>query len=138
MKKSTKFKGNNAELETLAFFKRRGYSVSLPFGDCDPYDLVVESPTRRLYRVQVRWVSWKGDVAVLPLRSHGRGKPKTLDMTRVEAFAAWDGATIYIVPVRVLGDRINAFQLRRAYPKNNQRKGINLASEFEEACHFLP
>lgn len=138
MTKNTKVKGNNAELEALAFFKRHGFSVSIPFGDNDPYDLIVEAPSRKLYRVQVRWASWQRDSLALNLRSSTSRGSRTLDLSRIDAFVAWDGTALYIVPTCVLGDCRAAFTLRRGDARNGQKRGIHLAEEFVARIDLLP
>jgi hypothetical protein len=135
---NTKVKGNSAELEVLCFFNRKGFVVSLPFGDNAPYDLVLESPSGKIYRVQVRWSSWKGEVLMVNLRRSSQGKTYHLDLTRIDAFAAWDGERIYVIPVLRLSHCKAGFSMRKSGAKNKQSKGINLASEFAEAVHLLP
>lgn len=135
---NTKAKGNSAELEALCFFNRKGYVVSLPFGDNAPYDLVMESPTGKVYRVQIRWSSWKDDVLMVNLQRSSQGRSYPLDLSRIDAFAAWDGAKFYVVPVTELAHCKAGFSLRRAAAKNGQTAGINLASDFLEATHLVP
>ena len=135
---NTKAKGNSAELEVLCFFNRKGYVVSLPFGDNAPYDLILESPSAKVYRVQVRWSSWKGDVLMVNLQRSSQGRSYPLDLTRIDTFVAWDGTKLYIVPVQKLAHCKAGFSLRRSETKNGQSKGINLASDFFEALHLVP
>jgi len=136
---NTKAKGGLAELEALTFFSRAGFTVSLPFGDNAPYDLVVESPSGVLYRVQIRFAGWqKNGSLVVNLRRSASGKNIPLDRTRIEAFVVWDGACPYIVPTQDLGDVVASLTLRHDPPKNRQCKGIRMASTFKEALHLLP
>lgn len=137
---NTKSKGTLAEMEVALFFKRAGYTVSFPFGDNEPYDLVVESTTNKLYRVQVRGCSWKNDSLEISLRSVTTGKgrslvSKCLDLSRIEVFAAWDGSKVYLVPVAGL-NHTRAFTLRK-FPGKSGRPS-NLADEFLEATHLVP
>jgi hypothetical protein len=54
---NTKHVGDTSEARILAALLERGYSVSVPFGDNDPYDLVVEAADG-FHRVQVKtgWI----------------------------------------------------------------------------------
>jgi hypothetical protein len=135
---NTKTKGNAAELEALCFFNRRGYTVSLPFGENAPYDLVVESPSGRLYRLQVRWASWNNGVMNVSLRRSSGGSNEPLDVSRIDAFVAWDGETAFVIPVFDMKGHRAGFSLRREPSKNGQKKGVTLASVYSEAIHLLP
>jgi len=135
---NTKVKGNNAELEALTYFKKSGYSVALPFGDNDPYDLIIESPSGSVYRVQVRWVSWRKKVATLSLRATSQGRSRPLDFDRIDVFAAWDGERLFIIPTDHLGGSRATFSLRYELPKNGQTKRIHLAEDYQDALHLVP
>ncbi|MFB6298912.1 MAG: group I intron-associated PD-(D/E)XK endonuclease [Halobacteriales archaeon] len=54
---NTKHIGDTSEAMVISQLIRRGYSVSIPFGDNDPYDIIVDS-NAGLYRVQVKtgWI----------------------------------------------------------------------------------
>jgi hypothetical protein len=134
---NTKSKGNIAEVEAIRFFLKKGYSVSVPFGDNAPYDLIIESASK-LYRVQVRHSTWKNNVLLLSVRASSGGKSKRLDLNRIDVFAVWDGSELFIVPTSFIGNRSTAFCMRREQPMNGQQDGINMAYEFREAVRFLP
>lgn len=134
---NTKVKGDEGELEVLCYLKRRGYSVALPFGENAPYDLIVESPSGRLYRLQVRWASWTNGVLPLRLRIVSKNYSKTIDQDRIDIFALWDGKDAYFIPTaHTKGYRSN-LHLRRTPPKNNQKKRIRMASDYRDALKFL-
>lgn len=135
---NSKVKGNTAELEVFCLLQRAGYTTALPFGENAPYDLIVESPTGKLYRLQVRWASWRNEVLTLNLRRSSNGKNYLLDMNRIDAFAAWDGDELYIFPVTELSSCRNNFSVRRAAPKNNQMTGVHLAVDYKAALHKIP
>jgi hypothetical protein len=52
-------KGDLTEAVVIAELKRRSIPVSLPFGDNERYDVVLETPTGALLRVQIKtgWLS---------------------------------------------------------------------------------
>ncbi len=57
-------KGDLTEATVLTELKRRDISVSLPFGDNERYDVVVETPGGWLFRAQVK-TGWTRDGAVV-------------------------------------------------------------------------
>lgn len=57
-------RGDMTEATVLAELKRRDVSVSLPFGDNERYDMVVETPGGWLFRAQVK-TGWKRDGTVV-------------------------------------------------------------------------
>ncbi len=116
---NTKVKGDQAQIETICFLKRNGYSVSIPFGENDPYDLIAESPSGNLYRVQVRWASWKNEVLKVSLRAISKNYVRTLDLSRIDAFVAYDGNDFYIVPKALFDGRAATVQFRKVAARNN-------------------
>ena len=138
---NTKKKGDIAEFEVLTFLARNGYSVSIPFGENNPYDLIVESPSTKLYRIQTRSCSWKNEVLIVSLRStlriEGKNTWRPLDTSRIEAFAAWDGSSVYIIPTHSI-KATQAISIRRQPAKSGREKGINKSEDFFEAVHLIP
>ncbi len=134
---NSKTKGNRAELNVLYRFSEAGFSVSIPFGDNAPYDLIVESPSKKLYRIQTRWCSWKGEVLSVSLQRSSQGVSFPLDLTRIDAMVAFDGKDLYLIPVTGL-TVATAIQLRRSPAKNGQTKGVRLSSDFKDRFDLLP
>ena len=56
-------KGELTEAVVLAELKRRGVSVSLPFGDNERYDMIIETPGGWLFRAQIK-TGWNRDGTV--------------------------------------------------------------------------
>tara|TARA_Y100000310_G_scaffold282353_1_gene303490 strand:+ start:5558 stop:5980 length:423 start_codon:yes stop_codon:yes gene_type:complete len=135
---NSKVKGDDAEVAALSLFKRNGYTVSIPFGENAPYDLVVESPGRRVYRVQVRWCNWTKGSLMVNLRTFVGRKHKTLDRDRIDAFVAWDGSEAFVIPVADTMGCKSGLSLRREPAKNGQVKGVRLAEPYRNALHLLP
>ena len=54
----SKEKGDIAEIKVILYLKEKGYSVLIPFGDNNRYDLVFEKDCE-FKRVQVKYVSMK-------------------------------------------------------------------------------
>jgi len=136
---NTKSEGDIAELSALFNFSKNGYLVSIPYGENCPYDLIVESPTRRLYRIQVRKTTWKKNgVLEVPIRTISKNHVRTIDLSRIEAFAVFDGTDLYIVPIKDFKNCTAAFSLRRTETKNKQKKNIRMARDYLEAFHLVP
>ncbi len=134
---NTKTKGDAAELEVMVLLKRQGFSVSVPFGENTPYDLIAESPGGELFRVQVRWVTWKKDVLEVSLRMVSKNYSKTLDRSRIDTFVAWDGEKAFVIPVADTESCNAYFSIRRTKPRNGQVEGIRMASQYEGAFHNM-
>ena len=133
-----KLKGDFAELMVAGDLRRRGYKLSIPFGeDCD-YDLVIEREGK-LERVQVKYAESDGTVAVVKCYSHsltnGRIKAtKRYTAATIEWLAVYDRTTnrCYYVPACELGEGRKELRLRVTPARNNQRAGIRLAAEYED------
>lgn len=127
---NTKNKGDLAELAVAKFLCSHQYAVSFPFGENTPYDLVVESPSFVLYRVQVRWATPKDGRLEVRLRAVSKNYSRTLDFSRIDVFAVYDGEVIYWVPVSLLEDRAATFTLRMDPSANNQKKRVHFAKDY--------
>lgn len=70
----TKDQGNKAEIAVISEFIKRGFSVSIPFGQNDPFDLVVKFPDG-FKSVQVKHGIIKNGCVYADIR-HKRGYAK--------------------------------------------------------------
>lgn len=134
---NSKVKGDDAELEVLLWLKKRGFSVAIPFGENQPYDLVIESPAHQLYRVQVRRVSWRNDVLEIPLRVGSKNYWRTLDLSRIDVFAVWDGEQPYFIRTELMRKCRATFSIRRKQARNKQAVGIRFADDFLDVSKAL-
>lgn len=130
---NTKIKGDQAEMEVMVYLTRRGYQVSIPFGENCPYDLVAESSQGNVYRVQVRWSTWKKGLLSVRLRTISKNYSRTLDLKRIDVFAIFDGEDIYLIPTPDLAHCKAEFTLRAEAPKNGQTAKITMASDYRGA-----
>ncbi len=135
---NTKTKGNIAETFVLYKLSEKGYSVSIPFGENCPYDLIAESPNGKLYRIQVRKCSWKNNVLEVPVRIISKNYTRTLDFNRIEMFIVSNEKNLYVIPIKEIKDCKASFSLRKTKPKNNQKKKIKMAKDYLEAYHLMP
>lgn len=121
---NTKTRGDEAEIQVLLALVSHGYSVAIPFGENQPYDLVAEHPSnRKLFRIQVRCSSWQKDVLTLRLEVVSKNYRRRLDFSRIDWFAIWDGKYPYFIPVVEI-TTVRCFSIRRTPALNGQLKGV--------------
>ncbi|SEO51125.1 PD-(D/E)XK endonuclease [Halogranum amylolyticum] len=68
--KNTKDAGDETEAKVLSELIANGYSVSVPFGDNDKYDLVVDTG-KCLYRVQCK-TAWQNKEETIRFNTHSQ------------------------------------------------------------------
>lgn len=129
-------KGNVAELAIAAEAARLGLSVMKPLTEHERYDLVL-GIGGRLFRVQCKWASRRGEVIQIRLRSsyHSptRGyvvKTYASDEVDLVAVHCGDLGRSYLLPVKVFAGK-NAVYLRLGPARNDQRAALNFASDYE-------
>lgn len=132
---SSKRIGSFAELKVASEFSKYGIPVLLPFGDNEPYDLVIE--LNGFKSVQVK--STKIDKEVLKIEVRRRVGSKRLGSQSYKEFnidylavMCVDTEKLYLIPFSEVSGGYN-FNLRLKPPKNNQTKGVNLAEDYEFA-----
>jgi hypothetical protein len=129
---STKQVGDGSEAVVLAELVDRGYSVSVPFGDNDPYDLLVDTGTD-LYRVQVKtgWLEGGRIRFKTGSKTTRNGEPTVEDYTdeEVDVFAVRceELGTLYWVPFSEVGSKSTYL---RVEPAEIDHPSINDAAEF--------
>jgi PD-(D/E)XK nuclease superfamily protein len=134
-------KGAAAELAVIHHAAALGLGVSRPLTDGHRYDLIFDLDGTRLLRVQCKSAGRQGDVLVVWCRSRRRAatgfitRPYTA--CEVDAIAAYchELDRCYLLPAALFSGR-SALQLRLAPPKNNQKVGINWASDYELAARI--
>ncbi|WP_435180275.1 group I intron-associated PD-(D/E)XK endonuclease [Halorussus sp. AFM4] len=67
---NTKEKGDETEAKVIHELMSQGYSVSIPFGDNDKYDLIVDDG-ETLYRIQCK-TGWKNKQETLRFNTHSQ------------------------------------------------------------------
>jgi hypothetical protein len=128
---TTMTKGRLTEAAVLYAFVERGFDVFTPFGDGCAFDLLVDLNDACFLRVQCKTARHIDGCAVFNARSTDHGRGRMSYRGRADVIAAYFAhlEKVYVVPV---GDRFSG-RLRLEPPRNNQRKGIRLASDFELA-----
>lgn len=132
MELTSKQKGNLTELQCLTAFSQCGCSVSIPYGDNSKYDFIADVDGR-LLKIQVKTASLKDEGAIKfscrTTHVNCAGiKNERYSSNDVDYFATYWKGQCYLVPVNECSvEKTLRFEL----PKNGQKKGITLASQYE-------
>lgn len=113
----------------LGAFVDRGYDVLTPFGGGQSFDLAVHLDGPHFLHVQCKAAWRRGGCVEFNARStdHGHGPQSYVGLA--EVFEVYFAGTVYLMPVGLVAG--SKGRLRLDPPKNNQRKGIRLATEYE-------
>jgi PD-(D/E)XK endonuclease len=128
---STGLKGNATEAAVLQAFVVRGFDVLVPFGEGQPYDLVIHLAERGFLRVQCKTARPVNGCLVFNSRGtdHGRGRQPYLGLADVFGVFFPPRDAVYLIPV----DGASGFcgRLRLEPARNNQKRGIRFAADYE-------
>lgn len=131
-----KRKGDLAELKVAADLVRQGHRVALPYGEDWEADLIVER-AGHLERVQVKYTTARnGTVEIraysLSLTNGRVRQTKRYTAETIDWLAAYEPGTdrCFYVPAAELGTGVRTITLRLEPARNNQRRGIRMASEY--------
>jgi PD-(D/E)XK endonuclease len=134
---TTDQKGAIAEAAIALEAMRLGIGVFRPLGD-ERYDLIFDLRPE-LLRVQCKWGAVKGDVVVVHCNSSRRTatgfERRSYSAAEVDAIAVYAGEfdRCFFLPIERVDGR-PAIALRIAPCRNNQRRGINWAEDFDFAA----
>jgi PD-(D/E)XK endonuclease len=126
---STNQRGNEAEAAVLAGLVNLGLLVCVPFGDGQPYDLVIDLETA-FVRVQSK-CGWRVGGTVrfnTACTNHGRGNVHYLGLADVFGVYFPPTRQVYIVPVA--GTPTPDTRLRLTPARNNQRARVRMAEDY--------
>jgi PD-(D/E)XK nuclease superfamily protein len=128
---STAKRGNEAEAMVLSALVQRGYDVSVPFGEGQPYDLLVDLGGRDFLRVQCKRAWPLRGCVVFNSRStdHGRGPQSYIGLADIFGVYFPPASSVYLVPLDAIATCEGRLRLEPA--RNNQRRRIRLAEEYE-------
>ena len=133
---NTKKLGNLTELQCMTYLYGLGYSISIPFGNADKYDLILDV-NNKLYTIQIKHssehIDVNGEAEYIKFNctwqshnAHGYTRTK-YQTNEVDFFATFYNGQCYLVPVEECSvEKI----LRIKLPKNNQRKGVSFLEEY--------
>jgi hypothetical protein len=131
---TTNQKGAIAELAVTLAASKAGVGVLKPLV-ATRYDLVLDVG-QRFVRVQCKWGVRKGSVISILCRSSRRSRTGIVHRgytpAEVDAFAAYCAEIdrCFLVPFARIGEA-RTIQLRLTPTRNNQRRGVNWAEEFD-------
>lgn len=139
---SPKDMGNKAEIVIISEFIKNGIAVSIPFGQNEPYDLLIE--TKQGFKsVQVKHASYRNGCVVSDIRHRvGFSKIKYASYQgKVDYIAVWceELDKSYLLNIADCGER-TYLRLRIENPKNNSCvTKVKWAKdyEFEKALNLL-
>lgn len=123
--------GNEAEARVMTALIGRGFDVLVPFGGGQPYDLVVHLGMTRFLRVQCKAARPQGGCLIFNSRTtdHGRGRQPYLGLADVFGIYFPPLDSVYLVPVPQLVGYVGRLRLQPA--RNNQKRGVRFAEEYE-------
>ena len=134
---STNQKGAIAETAIIHEAVKLGIGVFKPVMD-ERCDLILDLRPR-LIRVQVKWAVRHGEVVLVRCYSNRRARngmvTRTYSADEVDAVAAHcaELGRSYLLPIEMCAGH-RQFHLRLSRARNNQRRGINEARDFEFAA----
>lgn len=132
MKHNTKHTGDVAEVAILFRCIEKGFTVSVPYGENQGYDLVVDDGDT-LHRVQVKHAFYKNGALIFSAVSNHnhRGGGPTNYTGKADVFGVYSSQlkTCYWVPIPGLpvGGKVH---LRVDAPKNGMQKRIRWANDY--------
>lgn len=125
--------GSFAELKVATEFSKFGIPVLFPYGDNEPYDLVVELKGE-FKTVQVKSTKIINDVLKIEVRKRVGSKrlgSESYKKYNIDFLAVMcvDNESLFLVPFNEINADYN-FHLRLSKTKNNQNNGINYADDY--------
>jgi PD-(D/E)XK nuclease superfamily protein len=132
---TTDQKGGIAELAIALEATLLGIDVYSPMTEGGRYDLIFDMGTR-LLRVQCKWARLLDSVVAVPCQSWRRTRDgmrsRGYTSDEIDAIAAYCHPLkkCYLLPISLVAKRRQVY-LRLSPAKNNQRKGLNSAAEYE-------
>ena len=139
---TTNQKGAIAETAIALAAIKLGIDVYRPVVEGGRYDLIFGVGSE-LIRVQCKWGARYGDVIIVPCISSRRGRAgyvrRAYTSEQIDAIVAYafDLDQCYFLPIELVQNR-PAVRLRIAPTRNNQRRHINWAEDFELEARLAP
>lgn len=133
---NTKKIGNLTELQCATRLYELGCAVSLPFGNSEKYDLIMDW-NNILYKIQIKHaqvLSENGQVYAIKFKTRWIGHNNTgytahrYTSEDVNYFATFYNGECYLVPQ---SECSNEKTLRIIPPKNGQKKGISFLDDYK-------
>lgn len=115
----------------LAALVRRKFNVLVPFGEGQPYDLVVHLDGPAFLRIQCKTAWPVGGCLIFNSRTtdHGRGPQSYAGYADIFGVYFPPRQAVYLVPLDAVAETEG--RLRLVPSRNNQRRGIRQAADYE-------
>lgn len=126
----TRSRGDFAEASVLKAFVECGPLVLTPFTRFGPYDLVVETGSRELVRVQVKSGRIRKGCVEFNCYSTDHGNGARSYIGRADVFAVYVQETDQSFIVPVSETQASKLYLRIVDPANNQRARVRFARDY--------
>lgn len=133
---NTKKIGNLTELQCITKLYELGFAVSIPFGNSEKYDIIIEK-NNKLYKVQIKHANPHKDelneIDYVSFKCTWEGHNRTgytrnfYSKEEIDYFATYYNNECYLVPVTECSQ---CKILRIKNPKNNQTKGISFLKDY--------
>ena len=134
--RNTKEVGNLTELQCITGLYELGCDVSIPFGNSQKYDLIMDH-NGKLYKVQVKHAKDEytdGKITHFSFKTRWQGHNSngytqtSYTKEDIDLFATYHLNRIYLIPVEECSGAVKT--IRYVPPKNGQRTGINFAQDY--------
>lgn len=136
MTRNTKEIGNLAELQCITGLYELGCDISIPFGNSQKYDLIMDYEGK-LYKVQVKHAKdefTEDKITHFSFKTRWQGHNSSgytqTSYTKddIDFFATYHQGKVYLIPVEECSGATKT--IRYTPPKNGQRKGISFAEDY--------
>lgn len=133
---NTKQVGNLTELQCATRLYELGCAVSIPFGNSEKYDLIIDI-NDKLYKIQCKhsseYTDENGEIEYIKFKttwqSHNANSwtQYKYKENEIDFFATFYNGECYLIPQ---SECSNEKRLRIKAPKNNQTKGISFLKDY--------
>jgi PD-(D/E)XK endonuclease len=124
-------RGNAAEAAVLNALVDRDWEVLVPFGDGQPYDLVLHAAGTSFLRIQCKRAWPRGGCLIFNSRAtdHGSGPRSYVGLADIFGVYFPPTRSVYLVPIEAVAPTEG--RLRVEPTRNNQRRHIRAAADYE-------
>jgi len=130
---NTKKIGNLTELQCATRLYELGASISIPFGNSEKYDLLMDY-NDKIYKIQCKHATEYDDGAYIKFKATWLGHNNTgysrhqYQANEVDYFATFYNGECYLIPQNECS---NEKSLRIKPTKNNQKKGVSFLEDYK-------
>ena len=133
----TKQKGDIAEAFVTFLLKKNGFTVLIPWGEDNRYDLVSEK-NGVFKRIQVKYVSTRNgglEVAIRSVNNYNIIHYSSKDIDIIAAYSP-EQNKVYLIPLNSVKNR-SQVKLRLTPTINKQNKYVTMATKYENNFNLL-